>query len=76
MRGLFYWFLKGDWSIDMELRIERQTRGVRIITGDQARERRKLLNQLIDIADEFGFSEITLPSIEPSHQCECRIINT
>ncbi|MCG8609257.1 MAG: ATP phosphoribosyltransferase regulatory subunit [Pseudomonadales bacterium] len=50
----------------MELRIERQTRGVRIITGDQARERRKLLNQLIDIADEFGFSEITLPSLEPS----------
>ena len=50
----------------MEYRIENQARGVRIIAGDQARSRRQLLNQLIEIAEAAGFAEITLPSIEPS----------
>ncbi|WP_274605185.1 MULTISPECIES: hypothetical protein [Pseudomonas] len=39
----------------MEYRIENQARGVRIIAGDQAKSRRQLLNQLIDIAQEAGF---------------------
>ena len=50
----------------MELKIEAQARGVRIITGDQAVERRKLLNQLIEVAESEGFKEIILPSLEPS----------
>jgi histidyl-tRNA synthetase len=50
----------------MELKIEAQTRGVRIITGKEARERRELLNQLIGIAEAQGFEEIILPSLEPS----------
>lgn len=50
----------------MELRIDRQARGVRVISGEQARIRRTLLNKLIVIAEEFGFNEIMLPSIEPS----------
>lgn len=50
----------------MELKIENQAKGVRIISGEQASNRRSLLNKLIGIAEENGFSEITLPSIEPS----------
>lgn len=50
----------------MELKIENQTKGVRIISGDQAKERRIILNDMIDLANDFGFDEITLPSIEPS----------
>jgi len=51
----------------MELKIESQARGVRIITGGQAKERRKLLNELIDIAETEGFQEIILPSVEPAN---------
>ncbi|MCH8618354.1 ATP phosphoribosyltransferase regulatory subunit [Undibacterium sp. TS12] len=50
----------------MELRIEEQARGVRIITGEETRQRRLLLNQLIAIAEANGFNEIILPSLEPA----------
>ncbi|RSZ58993.1 hypothetical protein HF313_25345 [Massilia atriviolacea] len=50
----------------MELDIEAQARGVRIIAGQEARNRRVLLNQLIAIAEAARFEEIVLPSIEPS----------
>ncbi|NHZ40856.1 hypothetical protein F1609_11910 [Massilia sp. CCM 8693] len=50
----------------MELKIEAQARGVRIIAGDEAKNRRALLNQLIAIAEAAGFEEIILPSVEPS----------
>lgn len=49
----------------MELKIDAQARGVLIISGEQAKQRRVLLNRLIEIADTNGFEEITLPCIEP-----------
>lgn len=50
----------------MELQIEKQSRGVRIIAGQEAKERRNLLNGLIQIAESCGFEEIILPVIEPA----------
>lgn len=50
----------------MEYQIEQQVRGTRIITGDEAKERRSLLNKLIAIAEKNGFEEIILPTIEPA----------
>lgn len=50
----------------MNLRIDQQAKGVRIITGEEARERRALLNRMISLAEEFGAEEIILPSLEPS----------
>jgi histidyl-tRNA synthetase len=50
----------------MEYKINEQARGVRIIAGDQAKQRRAVLNQLIQIAETNGFGEIALPSIEPA----------
>lgn len=50
----------------MELQIEKQARGTRIIEGEQARERRLILNQLIAIAETYHFDEIILPSVEPA----------
>ena len=50
----------------MELKIEKQCKGTRIILGDEAKNRRKVLNQIIEIAEKNGFGEIILPSIEPS----------
>lgn len=50
----------------MEYIIDAQARGTRIISGNEARARRKLLNELISISERLGFEEIILPSIEPS----------
>ena len=50
----------------VEYRIDAQARGVRIITGEETKNRRVLLNALIETAEENGFSEIVLPSIEPT----------
>lgn len=50
----------------MELRIDAQVRGVRIIGGEEARQRRALLNVLVALAEASGFEEIVLPSLEPA----------
>ncbi len=50
----------------MEYKVDAQARGVRIIAGDETKQRRELLNQLIGIAEQYEFSEIILPSIEPA----------
>ena len=47
------------------MRIENQCKGVRIIVGDEAKERRLTLNKMISIVEALGFNEITLPTIEP-----------
>jgi histidyl-tRNA synthetase len=49
----------------MELEIEKQSKGVRIITGDEAKLRRELLNKMIVLAEEKQYKEIILPSVEP-----------
>ena len=50
----------------MELKIDNQVRGTRIIYGYQAKQRRTILNKMIQIVEEQGFNEIILPSIEKS----------
>lgn len=49
----------------MELSIEKQSKGVRIITGEEAKNRRKVLNKMIALAENQKFDEILLPSVEP-----------
>jgi len=50
----------------MELKIDQLARGVRIIAGEEAKERRKLLNGMVEIAESAGYDEIITPCIEPS----------
>ncbi|WLQ12153.1 ATP phosphoribosyltransferase regulatory subunit [Hahella aquimaris] len=50
----------------MEYKIEGMAKGVRIISGETAKKRRALLNQMITLAEASGFEEVILPSIEPS----------
>jgi len=50
----------------MELKIDKLARGVRIIAGEEAKKRRDLLNKMINLAENDGFSEIIIPSIEPA----------
>lgn len=49
----------------MQYKIEQQVKGTRIITGDEARARRSVLNKFIEIVESHGFNEIILPIIEP-----------
>lgn len=46
--------------------IKELARGTRIVVGDEAKSRRDYLNQLIEIAEDRGFNEITLPILEKS----------
>ena len=50
----------------MEYNIEQQLKGTRILFGDEAKERRGLLNKIIEIVEAKGFNEIILPSLEKS----------
>ena len=50
----------------MELSIGEQAKGTRIIYGDEAKKRRLVLNNLISIAEQNGYSEIDLPIVELS----------
>jgi len=50
----------------MEYNIEQQLRGTRILFAEEAKERRKLLNKMIEIVEAKGFDEIILPSLEKS----------
>ena len=55
-----------DLERPREARIDQQTRGTRIIYGDYAALRRAVIDNCFRLADEQGFMEIVLPSIEPS----------
>lgn len=48
----------------MELKINQLAKGTRIISGDEAKQRRVLLNQMIDLVELDGYNEIILPSVE------------
>lgn len=49
----------------MQYKIENQVKGTRIITGDESRTRRTILNKFIEVIESYGFNEIILPIIEP-----------
>jgi len=50
----------------MEFKLDKQTRGTRLLIGDEVDERYSLLNKLIAIARSYGFKGMQLPSLEPS----------
>ena len=47
-----------------EPKISAQAKGTRILTGDLARRRREIINDLTRMAETVGFQEIVLPTIE------------
>lgn len=50
-----------------EIKLEDSVRGTRIISGDLAKKRRKIINNCISIVENNGFNEIVLPSLEQAH---------
>lgn len=51
----------------MEYKIQEQSRGTRILYGDEVDDRYSLLNKLISVARSYGFQGIQVPSIEPAN---------
>lgn len=49
-----------------EPKLEPMTRGVRLLTGEDARLRRKALSNCAAVAKDRGFEEVFLPSVEPA----------
>jgi len=49
----------------MEYKIEKQSRGTRILYGEEVKERQVMLNKMISVVESYGFEGIILPSIEP-----------
>lgn len=47
------------------MKIKQQSRGTRILYGDEVKERHELLNRMVEIVESYGFDGIILPSIEP-----------
>lgn len=49
----------------MEYKIDKQSKGTRILYGDVVRDRLTMLNKMVAVAESYGFKGIELPSIEP-----------
>lgn len=49
----------------MEYKIYKQSRGTRILFGEEVKERQVILNKMIATVESYGFEGIMLPSIEP-----------
>ena len=44
----------------------RLARGTRLLQGEEARARREILGGLMQLAEQAGFTEVVLPSLEPA----------
>ena len=48
----------------MEIKTSKTYKGTRIVFGETARNKRRLLNQMIDIMESYGYQEIMIPVIQ------------
>jgi len=47
-----------------EIKLDDSVRGTRIISGDLAKRRRTIINNCVGVAENNGFQEVVLPSLE------------
>jgi histidyl-tRNA synthetase len=48
----------------MEIKIESTYKGTRILFAETAKQKRQLINQMIDILESFGYQEMMIPIIQ------------
>jgi histidyl-tRNA synthetase len=48
----------------MEIKTSKTYKGTRIVFGETARNKRRLLNQMIEIMESYGYQEIMIPVIQ------------
>ena len=59
--------------MENEIKLSSTYKGTRILFGDAAKEKRKLMNQLIDIAESYGYNEIFIPIIQLQKTFQSRV---
>ena len=48
----------------MEIKTSKTYKGTRIVFGETARNKRRLLNQMIEIMESYGYQEMMIPVIQ------------
>ena len=61
---IWAYLLKLKKYIKMELKTSKTYKGTRIVFGETARNKRRLLNQMIDILESYGYQEMMIPVIQ------------
>lgn len=57
----------------MEFKLESTYRGTRILFGETAKKKRKLLNQMIDILEEYGYQEMMIPILQKQESFQSKV---
>lgn len=59
----------------MEFKIESTYKGTRILFAETAKQKRKLINQMIDILDSYGYQEMMIPIIQKNETFSSKVGN-
>lgn len=57
-------FIKQKYIIKMEIKTSKTYKGTRIVFGETARNKRRLLNQMIEVLESYGYQEMMIPVIQ------------
>jgi histidyl-tRNA synthetase len=61
---IWAFLLNKKYIIKMEIKTSKTYKGTRIVFGETARNKRRLLNQMIEIMESYGYQEIMIPVIQ------------
>ena len=57
----------------MEIKLESTCKGTRIIMGDTAKLKRKLINSMIEVLESFGYEEVMIPIIQKAESFTSKV---
>jgi histidyl-tRNA synthetase len=61
---IWAFLLNKKYTIKMEIKTSKTYKGTRIVFGETARNKRRLLNQMIEIMESYGYQEMMIPVIQ------------
>lgn len=61
---IWAYLLNKNYIIKMEIKTSKTYKGTRIVFGETARNKRRLLNQMIEIMESYGYQEMMIPVIQ------------
>ena len=61
---IWAFLLNKKYIIKMEIKTSKTYKGTRIVFGETARNKRRLLNQMIEIMESYGYQEMMIPVIQ------------
>ena len=61
---IWAYLLNKKYIIKMEIKTSKTYKGTRIVFGETARNKRRLLNQMIEVLESYGYQEMMIPVIQ------------